>query len=78
MCVCQKNIQTSKWNIPCCKHLIIPHNKQCMGSVSDELLDSISDLEWLNKVINGSDALLLPLGENGTAVTYRLGINEVH
>lgn len=42
----------------------------------DELLDSISDLEWLNKVINGSDTLLLPLGENGTAVTYRLGINE--
>jgi len=42
----------------------------------DELLDSISDLEWLNKVINGSDTLLLPLGENGTAVTYILGINE--
>jgi uncharacterized protein YegL len=42
----------------------------------DELLDSLSDLEWLNKVSNGSDTLLLPLGENGTAVTYILGINE--
>jgi hypothetical protein len=49
-----------------------------VGSVTDELLDSIGDLEWLSKVINESDALLLPLGENGTAVTYRLGINEVH
>jgi hypothetical protein len=48
-----------------------------MGSVTDELLDSINDLEWLKKVINGSDTLLLPLGENGTAVTYILGINEV-
>lgn len=42
----------------------------------EELLDTINDLEWLSKVINGSDSLLLPLGENGTAITFRLGINE--
>nr|AGM32955.1 clip domain serine protease [Coptotermes formosanus] len=42
----------------------------------EELLDSINDLEWLSKVMSGSDALVLPLGENGTAVTFRLGINE--
>jgi hypothetical protein len=45
--------------------------------VTEELLDSINDLEWLSKVMSGSDALVLPLGENGTAVTFRLGINEV-
>jgi hypothetical protein len=40
-------------------------------------LDSVDDLEWLSGVRNGSDMVVLPLGENGTAKIFRLGINEV-
>ncbi|XP_069668862.1 inter alpha-trypsin inhibitor, heavy chain 4-like isoform X2 [Periplaneta americana] len=36
----------------------------------------IDELVWLNGVRNGTDNILLPLGENGTAKIYRLGENE--
>jgi hypothetical protein len=39
-------------------------------------LGSVDELEWLSGVKNGSDMVLLPLGENGTAKIFRLGINE--
>ncbi|KDR14117.1 uncharacterized protein LOC110834827 [Zootermopsis nevadensis] len=41
-----------------------------------EVLDNVDDLEWLSGVTNGSDMVVLPLGENGTAKIFRLGINE--
>jgi hypothetical protein len=46
-------------------------------SVAGEILDSISDLEWLSAVRNGTDTVLLPLGENGTATVFTLGLNKV-
>ncbi|PNF26797.1 hypothetical protein B7P43_G17389 [Cryptotermes secundus] len=41
-----------------------------------EILDSLSDLEWLSEVRNGTDRVLLPLGENGTATIFTLGLNK--
>jgi hypothetical protein len=41
------------------------------------MLDSINDLEWLSEVRNGSDTVLLPLGENGTATIFTLTTNKV-
>jgi hypothetical protein len=48
-----------------------------LNSVAGEVLDSINDLEWLSAVRNGSDTVLLPLGENGTAVIFTLATNKV-
>jgi hypothetical protein len=48
-----------------------------LDSVAGEILDSISDLKWLSKVRNGTDTVLLPVGENGTATIFTLGLNKV-
>lgn len=50
---------------------------QWLVSVVGEMLDSINDLEWLSEVRNGSDTVLLPLGENGTATIFTLTTNKV-
>jgi hypothetical protein len=67
--ICQANVQYSIAQF----HT----TPQWMVSVLGEMLDSISDLEWLSEVRNGSDTVLLPLGENGTATIFTLTTNKV-
>jgi hypothetical protein len=50
---------------------------QWLVFVVGEMLDSINDLEWLSEVRNGSDTVLLPLGENGTVAIFTLTTNKV-
>lgn len=42
--------------------------KKKINEEIDEIMDSISEMEWMNKVSNGSEKIIIKIGENGKDV----------